>query len=215
MSPFDLYFSQDSSSDSPSIGIEPPSDLNLFESLDDPDSTEVIIHQQTLQLPPFSELCGPVDNYFHHINRAIPIFNQLSFMRMLHAWYTPLSQHEQAEWAAVNVVLALSYRLYDGLKMEHKKVERCVRNIRGCLTELLLRTTDLLGLQVLLGLVVLYHGARDSRLANVLIGSAVRLAYSMRLHKPRPDHLITPEKALERNRVFWLTYTLDRVRCIP
>ncbi len=68
----------------------------------------------------------------------------------------------------------------------------------------------MLGMQVLLGLVVLFKGMRDPRPACVLIGTAVRLAHRLHLHSRDSQSRYAPDEALQRNRLFWIAYYLDK-----
>lgn len=194
-----------------SIGLSNSAGPLLFPSLYDQDPAEVVVQTQHLQLPPLAEISSTIDSYFELINAIIPLFHEPSFKRMLYLWYSPSSQRPEADWAAINIVLALGYRVLQDQLMEHGKVAQCVRNVQSVLANLLLRNDDLLGLQVLLGMVMLHQGAKDSRLANVLIGSVVRLAHSMRLNRKLAHDSLFPDLAQQKNRVFWIAYCLDKV----
>ena len=194
-----------------SIGLSNSTEPLFFGSPYDQGPAEIGVQTQQLLLPPLAEILPTIDSYFEFINAIIPLFHEPSFKRMLYYWYSPSSRRPEADWAAINIVLALAYRILQDLPMEHGKVAQCVRNVQHVMTNLLLRNDDLLGLQVLLGMVMLYQGAKDSRLANVLIGSAVRLAHSMSLHRKIPGDSLYPELAQQKNRVFWIAYCLDKV----
>ncbi|EMR70010.1 putative fungal specific transcription factor domain-containing protein [Eutypa lata UCREL1] len=78
---------------------------------------------------------------------------------------------------------------------------------------------DLLALQVLLGLVMLNLGTLGLSTASSLIGSAIKLAHKLRLHNSRTNALLDDATSLQRARVFWIAYILDRDisfrRCDP
>lgn len=190
-------------------------------------------------------------------------------------------RNRRAVWAAINIVLAMGYRLavnperissglaaanapaaaaaashsasssphnqpYSGppggptvtphgispATTEDTAVHHCLRNAQSVVSELVTRDDDLLGLQVLLGMVMLFQGTRDPRPATVLIGTAVRLCHRLRLQQRAGNGLdsILPgvgsgilggkspwastaqaeEMLLHRDRLFWIAYMLDK-----
>ncbi|KPM36540.1 hypothetical protein AK830_g10008 [Neonectria ditissima] len=166
--------------------------------------------REQLELPSLPELLPVVDSYFQNYNRLTPLFDEPTFMRMLLDWYSSPSKRTVVSWAAINVVLAISFRILDDLSMEDPRLSSCVRNVQSTMADLMTWQEDLLGIQVLLGLVVIFQGGPDPQLAIVLIGSAIRLVQRMRL--PSKQALIghSPAVALHRNRIFWIAYILDR-----
>ncbi|KAK3375519.1 fungal-specific transcription factor domain-containing protein [Lasiosphaeria ovina] len=168
------------------------------------------------KLPPLEELQPIVDSYFAYFNHAIPIFSQPEFARLLAGWYSAPSRRSRAAWAAINIVLALSSSIplvprqqvyYD----DDPKTVYYMSNAQSVLAELVTRDEDLLGLQVLLGLVFLLQGSKDPRSASVLIGAAVRLTHRLRLQsRDNIEENYTAEEGLHRCRVFWIAYLLDK-----
>ncbi|TGJ79203.1 hypothetical protein E0Z10_g9566 [Xylaria hypoxylon] len=73
-----------------------------------------------------------------------------------------------------------------------------------------MRETDLVNVQILLGLVVLFWAADDSGPALVFMGTAMRLAHRIGLQVRKSSQKCSPTLALQRNRVFWIAYILDR-----
>jgi hypothetical protein len=172
-----------------------------------------------LKLPPLEEIVPIISEYFVNFNTVIPLFHQPTFMRMLHEWYSPNSRHDNAAWAAVNIVMAMAHRcmLRPGVDLiaQGEKVSHCLRNAQSIVSDLVTREEDLLGLQVLLGMIVLFQGSRDTKPASVLIGTAVRLAHRMQLHTVESMQYFAPDVQMHRKRLFWMTYMLDKVRSIP
>lgn len=68
-----------------------------------------------LQLLSQDQILPALDNYFRQHNFITPLFRKTEFMQMLHGWY---SHRSLAKWAAVNIALALGYRMIEGLPME-------------------------------------------------------------------------------------------------
>ncbi|KAF2964368.1 hypothetical protein GQX73_g9216 [Xylaria multiplex] len=163
-----------------------------------------------LELPPLSLLLPVVDNYFNNYNCFIPLFDQASFMRMILDWHSSAVHQTVVSWAAVNLVQAIAYRLLDDLPLGDPRLSECIRNVQSATTDLMAWNKDLLGVQVLLGMVILFQGTTDLQLATVLIGAAVRLAQAMGLPSRKGLDNLTPTESFQRRLVFWIAYILDR-----
>ncbi|CAH0028183.1 unnamed protein product [Clonostachys rhizophaga] len=163
-----------------------------------------------LQLPSLETMMPTLELYFRHYNSAIPLFDEKEFMRMVHGWSYLRSP---AEWAAINVVLALGYRVIESRPMECPEVAICFANIRSILMEMMMRTEDFLGLQVLLGTVLLYQGTSRSlqhKDTPMLMGAAARLVEILRLNSRSETKGAPHTVALHRSRLFWIAYILDK-----
>ncbi|CAI6091308.1 unnamed protein product [Clonostachys chloroleuca] len=163
-----------------------------------------------LQLPPLEAMMPTLEMYFRHYNSVIPLFDEKEFMRMVHGWSYLRSP---AEWAAINVVLALGYRVIESRPMECPEVATCFANIRSILMEMMMRTEDFLGLQVLLGTVLLYQGTSRSlqhKDTPMLMGAAARLVEILRLNSRSETKGAPHAVALHRSRLFWIAYILDK-----
>ncbi|OLN86340.1 putative transcriptional regulatory protein C530.05-like protein 15 [Colletotrichum chlorophyti] len=178
--------------------------------------SEWVQEPEKLRLPPLDEIMPAIDGLFLRFNSAMPLFDQQNFMRMVSDWYSPSSQQSTAAWAAINIAIALSYRCaikqpgsMDAL-VDDQKVLHHMRNVQSVVSELVTREEDLLGIQVLVGMVVLFQGTKDPKPASVLIGTAVRLAHRMHLHDKESQQYLPPDVARQRSRVFWMTYLLDK-----
>lgn len=174
----------------------------------------------TFSLPPLAELLPVIQDYFVNLNSIIPLFDEGIFMRMLNE-SSPSIHTTPVLNAAVNVILALTY-LYRATT--HSLIpffdpQTCTSNAQSIMNNLAASDHDLLGLQVLLGLVMLNPGTQGLSTAGSLIGSAIKLAHKLRLHHSRTNALLDTETSLQRARVFWIAYILDRDvsfrRCDP
>jgi hypothetical protein len=173
------------------------------------------------RLPPLKEIQPLVESYFVHVNSFMPLFSQVRFTRMLHDYYASnCQQNPRAAWAAINIVLALGIRLPVSpstdldLGSGDGQVAKYINNVQSVLAELIARDVNLLGLQVVLGLVVIFQGLKDPQPAVVLIGTAVRLAHRLRLHSRDHQQHVYPDEILERSRVFWIAYLFDKDICL-
>ncbi|KAF4985949.1 hypothetical protein FDECE_16208 [Fusarium decemcellulare] len=175
-----------------------------------------------MTLPALDEIMPRVELFFQQINPFVPLFDEKSFFRILMDWYTaPAHDRNQtgsqrAVFAAINVVLALAHRMPQTALQESTftkddpEVDRCMRNIELVINHLMSGSEELLSLQVLLGLILLRIGCSDPQPATVLIGSAVQLCSRLFLNDREENAKHTVELKLQRERVFWITYVLDR-----
>ncbi|RSM15872.1 hypothetical protein CEP52_000414 [Fusarium oligoseptatum] len=172
-----------------------------------------------LMLPPLEEVLPIVDHYFSTFNTVIPLFTQPVFMKVLHTWYNQPQSRDRATWAAIQIVMALGYRTpqlaLGETQMKHiERADQCLRNAQTVVSELVTRDQDLLGVQILLGIVMLFQNSRDPKPASVIIGTAVRLAHRLQLHSSNAGELFPAVEAEQRSRVFWIAYTLDKDICL-
>ncbi|KAF5650099.1 transcriptional regulator [Fusarium tjaetaba] len=172
-----------------------------------------------LELPPLDEILPIVDHYFTTFNGVIPLFQQPEFMKLLSTWYKQPETRDRASWAAIQTVLAIGYRtpqlsLRDSQSVHIEKADQCLRNAQTVVSELVTRDEDLLGVQILLGIVMLFQNSRDPKPASVLIGTAVRLAHRLKLHSQEAAMQFPAAEAEQRSRVFWIAYTLDKDICL-
>ncbi|KAJ4247134.1 hypothetical protein NW762_013272 [Fusarium torreyae] len=173
----------------------------------------------SFDLPPLDEIVPIVDHYFITFNAVIPLFEQSEFMKLLTTWYNQPNTRDRATWAAIQIVMALGYRtpqlaLTDNQTVHIEKADQCLRNAQTVVSELVTRDEDLIGLQILLGIVMLFQNSRDPKPASVLIGTAVRLAHRLRLHSQEAATRYPAAEAEQRSRVFWIAYTLDKDICL-
>lgn len=162
-----------------------------------------------LELPPLQEVVGVLERYFDSYGRYMPLFDKGAFMEMTVDWYSENERKDLIPWAAINLVFAMTYRIMDDVPIEEPKLAQCMSNVQSVTTELMAWNGDILGLQVLLGMVILFQGTTNPQLAIVLIGSGIRLAQSLGLPSTRASD--DPDELAQRCRVFWIAYILDKV----
>jgi hypothetical protein len=167
-------------------------------------------------LPPLTEVQPKVNHYVAHVNSIIPIFSEDAIAQMLQKCYSIPEQRSQYTWAAINIVLALAALLPSSpsssldLSSGDGKVATYVNNAQTVLSAIMTHEESILGLQVVLGLVIISHTMKDSRPAVVLIGTAVRLAHRLRLHIKSTLETLSEDEAVQCHRVFWITYLFDK-----
>ncbi|KAK2612262.1 hypothetical protein QQS21_001688 [Conoideocrella luteorostrata] len=170
-----------------------------------------------LPLPPLADIMPVVEHYFETFSPIIPLFEKSSFMHMLEQWYIDPSTHHKAAWAAIQVVLAIALRSpTPGILLgsegtdRHHRANFFLKNAQSVVSDLVTRDKDLLGIQVLLGIVILFQNSSDASPASVIIGTAIRLAHRMRLNSKLHERYYSPEENLRRQRLFWVAYILDK-----
>ncbi|RDW72837.1 hypothetical protein BP6252_06744 [Coleophoma cylindrospora] len=172
---------------------------------------------EDLSLPPIHNIMPMVDNYFNTHNNVTLLFDEAQFMPLLARWYAKNPKRDRATWAAILVVIALGSRsLTPGTVASRDLEERaelesyCMRNAQSVMSEFATRDEDLLGMQVLLGLAILFYDCSDTMPASILSGTAMKLAHRLQLHSRSSAQLFTAEEVQQRSRVFWNAYILDK-----
>jgi Fungal specific transcription factor domain len=163
-------------------------------------------------LPSLQEVLPEITEYFANSNRLLPLFHEPTFMAMLRDWYSSPSRQDVTIWAAINVALALGKRqgCSDPTNPAGGDLGQYVRNAQSVLNLLVTRDEDLLGIQIHLGLAIIFQEAADPLPATVLIATAVRLSHTLKLNRRQDQVEMDRILALQRNRVFWILYILDR-----
>ena len=163
-----------------------------------------------MELPPLHEVLFATEAFLRSLNTILPLFHPGRLLRKINHWYKYPERRERTTWAAINVVLALAHR--------HSALEDAtlsggaayyLQNAQTVLSEIIMGEADLLSVQILLGMVLLFQGTQDLKPATMLIAIALRLAHELGLHTRSADSLDI-SMTLERNRVFWMAYLLDK-----
>lgn len=134
-------------------------------------------------------------------------------MKMLWECYSSTTDKPSAvSMAAINVVLALAL-WHDPSRKSHddnRRMRGYLRNSQSILHGLDSREPDLLRLQVVIGLVLLFHAGPNPRTASILVAIAVKMAHRLRLNSKCHSAMLEHSSALERRRVFWIMYIMER-----
>ncbi|KAL4792944.1 fungal-specific transcription factor domain-containing protein [Aspergillus venezuelensis] len=109
--------------------------------------------------------------------------------------------------AAINVALALAHSSEPA--STHKAAHHLNRAQRD-LTEIIMGEAATIKVQILLGLALLFQAARNLKPAAMITSIALRLAHELGLHVRGRSEGLNSSVILERNRVFWIAYILDR-----
>ncbi|OQV08766.1 Fungal specific transcription factor domain-containing protein [Cladophialophora immunda] len=182
---------------------------------DDLDEYEVDFAEKELpdarmELPPLPEALSATEAYLTTLNVVLPLFHPGRLLQLIKSWYTSSGPRERTTWAAINVVLALAHRLIQPDEATLSEgAAYYLHNAQTVLSEVIMGGADLLNVQILIGMVILFQGMQDLKPATMLIAIALRLAHELGLHTRRAEYPDTSQ-VLERDRVFWIAYILDR-----
>ncbi|KAI2472859.1 fungal-specific transcription factor domain-containing protein [Annulohypoxylon bovei var. microspora] len=164
-----------------------------------------------LELPSYQEVMPVVECYIATFNSVLPLFHPGTLLQTVKSWYQNPHSRDPVIWAMINVVLALACHTgRPGDLTPIGNTATYLNNAQSVLTEVIMRETALVNVQVLLGMVILFWTADDLRPALVLIATALRLAHRLGFHSRKSSEHLGPTAALQQTRVFWMAYILDR-----
>jgi hypothetical protein len=142
----------------------------------------------------------------------MPLFEEAMFTRLMDKQFGWNPDESPSWWAALNVVLASAYReraqkLPDGSD-EWQKSMGHIRNAMNVVVEFFMRAADLLAVQAMLGLALLFQNTPNPQPLFMFAAAAMRLAQSVGLHRNQTFGL-SPSQIEERRRTFWIAFILD------
>lgn len=166
---------------------------------------------RSMDLPPLYQVLPLVNIFLENFNQVLPLFHAGTLLRLVHDSYKVSPQHrDPVAWAAMNVVLGLTYRHgLVGSRFTNLSIEYLSR-AQSVLSEVILRDVQLLNVQVLVGMVMLYQESQDLQPAVILSASTMRLAHKLGLHGRASSAQLDPVLARQRAHVFWMAYILDK-----
>lgn len=163
-----------------------------------------------MELPPLQEVLLATETYLGTLNAFLPLFHPGRLLQLINNWYAHPGRRDCAAWAAINVVLALAHRQLSPNEVTLRdSTAYYLQNAQTVLSEVIMGEADLLNAQIFIGMVLLFQGSQDLKPATMLIAVALRLVHELGLHTRGPDFL-EPSQVLERDRVFWIAYLLDK-----
>lgn len=169
-------------------------------------------------LPPKEEAISLFQDYFENFNCMFPLFHEPTFMHLVEKQYSNDPYESSSWWACINVALAIAHRLRVMSNVvpqeDDRKAWLYLKNAMAVLTELIMRNTDLLSVQALIGCALFMSGTANPQPSFFLISAAIRLSHSIGLHKKGSSFNLNPIEAEQRRRVFWIAYLLDKDTCL-
>lgn len=168
----------------------------------------------TMTLPPFSEVIPVIRIFLDTFNAVMPLFEPKTLLRLVNDWYAVPHQRDPVSWAAVNVVLALTYKQNltgsSGLTGGEDLAAVHLSKAQSVISAVILGDTTLLSVQVLLAMTMLLQASKDLKPSLVLIATAMRLAHKLGLHTRAATSHLDPDVARQHSYVFWIAYILDK-----
>ncbi|RVX74936.1 hypothetical protein B0A52_01213 [Exophiala mesophila] len=166
---------------------------------------------RSLDLPPLRQVLNAVHLFLEKSNSILPLFHRDTLLELVHDTYKVNARHrDPVAWAAINVVLALAHQQR---LMGSNSIDQALKYLsraQSALSDVVLKGTELLNVQVLVGMVMLLQSAEDIQPAVILIATTIRLAHRIGLHNRASAAHVGPIDARQRGRVFWLAYILDK-----
>ncbi|KAK6509596.1 hypothetical protein TWF481_004332 [Arthrobotrys musiformis] len=166
-------------------------------------------------LPSKAEAESYAQEYFSTVNLLFPLYHQASFESLLEEQYSDNPPKGTGWFASLNMVLAVGSRIR-GSKL---KTPSAAEDSRGwkwfqnamCLFPVLtLQNTDIHSIQALLAMALFLQGTANPQPLYNIISAAVRVAFSVGLHRRADAFGFGREEAEHRKRVFWIAYCIDK-----
>ena len=165
----------------------------------------------SMELPPLQEIFCAVEKYFVTLNSILPLFHRERLLQSISRWHACLDQRDLTTWATINMLLALAHRQPSSDQATpSENASHYIRNAQSVLAEVILGDINLLTVQYLVGMTIIFQGVQNLKPASMLIAIALRLAHELGLHTQASSMDLDNSAKLERNRVFWIAYILDR-----
>ena len=163
-------------------------------------------------LPSKADAVHLIGEFFSKCNKAIPLFNESSFMKLVQRQFSWNPDESPSWWASFNVVLAFGYmeraqKSPDGSDNIQKSLGH-IKNALNVVMELFMRTADILAAQALLSLALYFQRTPNPQPLFMFAASAMRLSQSMGLHRANTFGF-SPAEVEERRRIFWVAFILD------
>ncbi|KAI0176009.1 fungal-specific transcription factor domain-containing protein [Hypoxylon sp. FL1284] len=173
--------------------------------------------RRRMELPPEHIVRHFIDVYFATVNGIMPLFHPECLYRAVDKWYRqPADGKQPSGWAAINVALALAQCHSPGhlspAASQAVNAAECLENAQSVVADILAGDMDLQGVQILLGLAIFFMCASpyEAGASITFVSTAMRLAQAMGMHRRDFYEGFAPVEALQRRRVFWIAYILDR-----
>ncbi|KAL0631435.1 hypothetical protein Q9L58_009698 [Maublancomyces gigas] len=161
-----------------------------------------------------------VQDFFRYFNVCFPLFHKPTFDALFERHYATENQPKDSGWyAAFNMVLAIALRIqitHAGPPDEEATTAHVrgswlyFQNAASVLTELLLKNTDMVSIQAILGMALYLQGTANPQPSYFLIAAAVRISNSIGMHRRGNSFGLGAIEVEQRRRVFWIMYLLDK-----
>ncbi|VUC36264.1 unnamed protein product [Clonostachys rosea] len=191
-----------------------PSPINGHSGLSNADGSVNDSMSPHLNLPPFDQVMPVIQMYLDHVNSVTPLFHPGTLLGLVNDFYEFPNRRDTVSWAAINIVLALTYRqvMVGGLAVDNGTDLALghLNKAQSVISDVLLSETKLLHAQVLLGIATMLQISKSLQPAMVIMGAAMRLVRGLGLHTRASTAHLDTETAKQHTYVFWIAYILDK-----
>jgi hypothetical protein len=164
-----------------------------------------------MSLPPLHQVLPLFEAFIVNFNSVLPLFDASALLRLLHDYYSvPSQQRDPVAWAAINMVLAITYQEVVVDASSNKRTAEHFANVQSVLPSVMLGDVRLLNVQTLVGMVILLQGPKDLHPSLIMLAAAMRLVHKLRLHDRTASMHLDSSTARQHARVFWIAYILDK-----
>ncbi|KAH7310731.1 fungal-specific transcription factor domain-containing protein [Stachybotrys elegans] len=163
------------------------------------------------KLPPWQDTLPVVGKYLGTLNSFLPLFQPKNLIQLVDGWYRTPELRDSTSWAVINTVLALAHAFDTSQNPEARENAALhISRVQSALTGLISQPPELATVQVLLGTAMVFQANNEHTPAAILVSTALHFAHMLRLHVRDSFDDRDPALALQRDRVFWIAYILDR-----
>jgi hypothetical protein len=165
-------------------------------------------------LPPVQGGLFLLQEFLVDFNTAMPLFDSTTITAQFLDCYNGKGDGSVISWVALKVVLAIAHRLRAmsplGVTQDTENVQLYLEESLAELPQLLLMSPTLLLAQCLIGMAIVISTSSRPQPAALLVTMALRVLQDLHVNDPPPQQPVPSEPdALQRQRVFWMAYTLD------
>jgi len=163
-------------------------------------------------LPPKDEALRLVEVFFRCHNRFFPLYDYASFMTLAQQEFSGQPDKRVGWWASLHGVIAVGIRLQnpaDTTRESTAQAWRYMHNALSVLTELMMRSNDLLSAQALLCMAVFTRGNGEPQASAMLVSCALRLLQILGLRQGKATTECDAVTSRQINRALRFAYMLD------
>ncbi|EWC44067.1 hypothetical protein DRE_01419 [Drechslerella stenobrocha 248] len=169
----------------------------------------------TNPLPSKSEAISYAGEYFRTVNALFPLYHQQTFESLLEDQYSNNPPQGTGWLASLNMVLAIGSRIRGSMLKQPSADEdsrgwKYFQNAMCLYPVLTLQNTDFLSIQALLAMALFLQGTANPQPLYNIISAALRVSFSIGLHRRADAFGFGREEAEHRKRVFWIAYVIDK-----
>ncbi|KAG8525701.1 uncharacterized protein KY384_000461 [Bacidia gigantensis] len=179
-------------------------------------------------LPNIDTAIEYVECFFADFNTVHPLFNRTIFNSYLYSQYSAQPSEDVAWYAAFNVVLAIGTMQQQmrvlkandlGPILNHRNrlfttAWRYFRNASSLFIDLTFQYPNVVSVQAMLGMAFMLQTLPEPQPSYTMIAAACQLSQRLGLHTPIRQKAVSLEELEQRQNLFWIAYSLDKIACL-